>query len=244
MLLVVGDLSYADNPTVTGSVPGTCTVVAGTYQTRWDTFQRLFQPLLSTIPSMFLPGNHEIEWLPGNSYFNNYTSLDTAFNARFPSPQRGPLLQPLTRPISGRSSGYANGYWAAKVQGVATFITLTSYSPNDVNFSASNMNGFSASSEQYVWLEQQLKVWAGTTRSCKSIPAYLLTLQHQFHMCRWLHTPLYGSHHCNAGRGSHRDSLVDRGIPRAHVSRGLRIGLEPTADCMRVHALNSQSPLL
>ena len=42
-------------------------------QPRWDSFQRMMQPLASAIPVMVAPGNHEIDGL----------DLFTAFNARF-----------------------------------------------------------------------------------------------------------------------------------------------------------------
>jgi Calcineurin-like phosphoesterase len=130
----------------------------GTYPPRWDTWQRLFQPLLSTVPTMTIPGNHEIEWLPGHPGYDNSTALLTAYNARLPAPQLGPNVQPRTNPVLDRSTGYANGYYMVKVPGVATFITLTPYSPNDYDKSAPNKNGYSKSNEQYIWLEQQLKV--------------------------------------------------------------------------------------
>lgn len=143
--------------------PATCNITpsegfAGSYPPRWDSWKNLFQPLLSAIPSMSVPGNHELEFLPGGATYSNWTAMQMAYNARAPQATRGPLLQPSTAPITGRESGYANSYWLNRVPGVGTFIGITNYSPNDVNVSAPNMNGFSALNEQYVWLEQQLKV--------------------------------------------------------------------------------------
>jgi hypothetical protein len=143
--------------------PATCNITpsegfAGSYPPRWDSWKNLLQPLLSAIPSMSVPGNHELEFLPGGATYSNWTAMQMAYNARAPQATRGPLLQPSTAPITGRESGYANSYWLNRVPGVGTFIGITNYSPNDVNVSAPNMNGFSALNEQYVWLEQQLKV--------------------------------------------------------------------------------------
>lgn len=88
-----------------------------------------------------------------------WTALQTSYNARIPIPQLGPLTQPSTDPLTpGPVSGYANGYWMSQVQGVATFIGLTSYSPNDIDASKPDYNGFSVSSAQYIWLERTLKV--------------------------------------------------------------------------------------
>lgn len=46
-VFITGDLSYADG-----------------FQPRWDSFQRLIQPLSSSIPVQVCPGNHEIESYP------------------------------------------------------------------------------------------------------------------------------------------------------------------------------------
>ncbi len=139
-------------------MPANCNVALGTYQPRWDTWQRLFQPLISAIPGMWLPGNHEREVLPFGTSFTDYKAMQTSYNARFPVPQRGARAQPATVPVTGRASGYANAYAVNKVPGVATFITLTSYSPNDVDMTKPDMNGFSKTHEQYIWLERELKV--------------------------------------------------------------------------------------
>jgi hypothetical protein len=113
---------------------------------------------------MTLPGNHEVEWQPGTASYSAFQSMNAAYNARFPTPQRGAQVQPSVIPITDRESGYANSYWANKVPGVATFITLTSYSPNDYDRSVPDYNGFSKSNQQYIWLEKQLKVRALSPR--------------------------------------------------------------------------------
>ncbi|CAI5953726.1 unnamed protein product [Closterium sp. NIES-64] len=63
LLVLPGDLSYAD-----------------AYQPRWDTWQNLIEPLASTRPWMVIPGNHEIESLPG------LVRPFTAYNARWTMP--------------------------------------------------------------------------------------------------------------------------------------------------------------
>lgn len=51
-------------------------------QLRWDSWARLTEPLLSTVPALHVGGNHEVERLPDGSTF-------TSFNARYPVPQVG-----------------------------------------------------------------------------------------------------------------------------------------------------------
>merc|ERR1719443_1035783 len=53
-MIIAGDLSYADSAWEdTKSHP--CS------QKRWDTWGRMFEPLLSHLPTMVCPGNHEVE---------------------------------------------------------------------------------------------------------------------------------------------------------------------------------------
>jgi len=59
------------------------TTVPASQQLRWDSWARLTEPLLATVPAVLVGGNHEAELqpdVPGRPTF-------TAFNARYPQPQ-------------------------------------------------------------------------------------------------------------------------------------------------------------
>jgi hypothetical protein len=60
--------------------PTACSVFAPTDQPKWDTWGRLFEPLLSHVPLMHVNGNHEIEPLANGG-------RDTSYNHRYPTPQ-------------------------------------------------------------------------------------------------------------------------------------------------------------
>lgn len=47
---------------------------------RWDSWARLFEPLLASVPAIYIGGNHEVEHQPNNATF-------AAFNARYPQPK-------------------------------------------------------------------------------------------------------------------------------------------------------------
>ncbi|EFN53514.1 hypothetical protein CHLNCDRAFT_58566 [Chlorella variabilis] len=81
VVLVLGDLSYADlyfsNDTSNAwSFPSP----PSTQQLRWDSWARLFEPLLASVPAIYIGGNHEVEHQPNNATF-------AAFNARYPQPK-------------------------------------------------------------------------------------------------------------------------------------------------------------
>lgn len=57
--------------------------VFNTDQPKWDTWSRLFEPLLSHVPFMHTNGNHEIEQQPSGEQ-------QSAYNHCFPVPQKGP----------------------------------------------------------------------------------------------------------------------------------------------------------
>ena len=86
----VGDFSYADDH----GVPGSGGVAD---QRRWDAWARLTQPLLSAVPMLHIPGNHESETQPsgGDATFASY-------NARYPLPT-DPLRDVATSPNWQRS---------------------------------------------------------------------------------------------------------------------------------------------
>ncbi|KAG0623436.1 hypothetical protein M758_3G174500 [Ceratodon purpureus] len=86
LVLMVGDLSYANlyitNGTGTsdyGQTFGKITPIHETYQPRWDMWQRMIEPLTSTVPFMVIEGNHEYEPQINNESF-------VAYNARFAVP--------------------------------------------------------------------------------------------------------------------------------------------------------------
>ncbi|WIA32552.1 hypothetical protein OEZ86_003360 [Tetradesmus obliquus] len=140
MLLMGGDFCYADNwmapeqPITDRSIYYTFT-----YQPKWDTWGRLFEPLLSHVPFMHTHGNHEIEPLANGEHMN-------AYNHRFPVPQNGSAAPTKFTAVTAEDP-FANLYHAAELPGVFKALFLTSYSPNQT---------FGKQEEQYKWLEQQL----------------------------------------------------------------------------------------
>eukprot|EP00878_Enallax_costatus_P040071 GHUV01046052.1.p1 GENE.GHUV01046052.1~~GHUV01046052.1.p1 ORF type:complete len:192 (+),score=20.32 GHUV01046052.1:1236-1811(+) len=79
LVLLVGDFTYADEwLTLETRLPDG---LKYTYQPKWDTWSRLFQPLLSHVPVIHTNGNHEIEQQPSGV-------RNTAYNYRFPTPQK------------------------------------------------------------------------------------------------------------------------------------------------------------
>ncbi|GJP53861.1 hypothetical protein CLOM_g12986 [Closterium sp. NIES-68] len=91
LLVLPGDLSYAD-----------------AYQPRWDTWHNLIEPLASSRPWMVVPGNHEIESLPG------LVRPFTAYNARWPMP-------------AAQSASPSNLFYSFESAGVH-WVMLNSYS--------------------------------------------------------------------------------------------------------------------
>jgi hypothetical protein len=87
LLLHTGDLSYADG-----------------YPPRWDTFGRLSEPLLSGVPMLVTPGNHDVT-------LNGLES--TAFRTRYPAPHRA-------------SRSPSPDWWSLDV-GLAHVVGLSSY---------------------------------------------------------------------------------------------------------------------
>eukprot|EP00878_Enallax_costatus_P037415 GHUV01042262.1.p1 GENE.GHUV01042262.1~~GHUV01042262.1.p1 ORF type:complete len:159 (+),score=7.94 GHUV01042262.1:257-733(+) len=138
------------------------------HQTPWHTLG-VAMPWASTrqnTTTFCFVAPQEIEPQPGfyQPYNTNFTARDVAYNFRYPAAQLGPntysrpgpVLPQPGAPKDADSSGtpapgaYKNLYHADVIPGVATTIWLTSYSPYDVN-------GFTKSSEQYVWLKNTLE---------------------------------------------------------------------------------------
>lgn len=68
-ILLVGDLSYADSGDPVPNVWNNTNT-----QERWDSWGRLVQPMLSSIPFVACPGNHEVEVAPNQTNYLAYTS--------------------------------------------------------------------------------------------------------------------------------------------------------------------------
>ncbi|PRW60148.1 Purple acid phosphatase 15 [Chlorella sorokiniana] len=172
VVFVLGDLSYADlyysNQTDgKWSYPA----VPTSQQLRWDAWARLSEPLLATVPAVFVPGNHELEILRMPPDYS-WKATFTAFNARYPGPQDPAAIN--TRPnnasqyLNGsnprqfiNSTDYQpqNGFWSVALPW-ATVLVLNSYLP------------YGPTSQQHRWAAAQL---AAVNRT--STP-WLLVLMH------------------------------------------------------------------
>ncbi|MEW5298665.1 MAG: hypothetical protein WDW36_001758 [Sanguina aurantia] len=134
LVLLIGDLAYADHYSSTGAVAA----VTGSYQPIWDQEGRLMQPLLSQIPYLNVPGNHEAEYangasgkvLPNNTMFgqNAFNSWWNRYGMALPTPATGSQVAP----------------WYSTNVGPAHIIGLSAY--------ISTMPG----SAQYTWLAADL----------------------------------------------------------------------------------------
>ncbi|ONK79509.1 uncharacterized protein A4U43_C01F7080 [Asparagus officinalis] len=79
LILMVGDMSYANQYLTTGGKGVSCyscsfpdAPIRETYQPRWDGWGRFMEPLTSKIPMMVIEGNHEIEPQAGGITFQSY----------------------------------------------------------------------------------------------------------------------------------------------------------------------------
>ncbi|XP_020092577.1 purple acid phosphatase 23 isoform X1 [Ananas comosus] len=130
LILMVGDLTYANQYLTTGGKGASCfscsfpnAPIRETYQPRWDGWGRFMEPLTSKIPMMVIEGNHEIEPQAGGVTFKSYLS-------RFSVPSQE----------SGSNSSF---YYSFNAGGVH-FIMLGAY----VDY---NRTG-----AQYAWLKSDL----------------------------------------------------------------------------------------
>lgn len=124
--LLVGDLSYAD----------------GT-QATWDTFGALLQPLASTIPLQFIPGNHE--W------------FDTSDPVTGRNDFRAYMARTHT-PLSG-AAGDASSLYYSFESGLVHFVMLQGYCPEMTNYFTQPC--LRSGGAQIQWLESDL---AGVNR--------------------------------------------------------------------------------
>ncbi|KAL7081330.1 hypothetical protein ACP275_14G033400 [Erythranthe tilingii] len=131
VVLVVGDLTYANQYRTTGGKGASCysckfpdSPIRETYQPRWDGWGRFMQPLTSRVPMMVIEGNHEIEPQAENISFLSYET-------RFSVPSK-------------ESGSNSNMYYSFDAGGVH-FIMLGAYVDYD------------QTSSQYAWLEKDLR---------------------------------------------------------------------------------------
>eukprot|EP00775_Hariotina_reticulata_P006213 gene6212-6449_t len=133
LAMLVGDFCYADNWLTFDQQLPSKEYGTYTYQPKWDSWGRLFEPLLSHVPFMHTNGNHEIEQLPDKQRNN-------AYNHRYPVPS--------DKQSRVHAAPWSNMYWSTAVPGVFKAIFLTSYSPGQT---------MSSSEQQYKWLEAELQ---------------------------------------------------------------------------------------
>ncbi|KAJ7570190.1 hypothetical protein O6H91_01G109600 [Diphasiastrum complanatum] len=129
LLLMVGDLSYADQYITngTGSSCFSCAFpdapIRETYQPHWDEWGRFLEPVTSNLPMMVIEGNHEIE-----PQINNVTFL--SYQTRFAVP-------------SEESGSKSSLYYSFDAGGIH-FVMLGGYVD------------YNNTSAQYSWLKQDL----------------------------------------------------------------------------------------
>eukprot|EP00253_Pinus_taeda_P027647 PITA_27647 len=130
MVLMVGDMSYANNYITTGDKSFACFKCAfpngpfyQSYQPRWDAWGRYMEPLVSRVPMMVLGGNHDIENQAGGVQFASY-------KARFAVPSK--------------ESGSNNNLYYSFNAGGVHFVILASYTD------------YNRTSQQYKWLKRDL----------------------------------------------------------------------------------------
>ncbi|KAL4643780.1 hypothetical protein ACB092_02G116700 [Castanea dentata] len=130
MILMVGDLSYANQYQTTGGKGVPCfscafpdAPIRETYQPRWDAWGRFMEPLTSRVPMMVIEGNHEIEPQVSGITFKSYLT-------RFAVP-------------SAESGSKSNLYYSFNAGGVH-FIMLGAYVD------------YNSTGAQYSWLKKDL----------------------------------------------------------------------------------------
>lgn len=130
IILMVGDLTYANQYLTTGGKGASCfscqfpdAPIRETYQPRWDGWGRFMEPLISRVPMMVIEGNHEIEPQAAGVTFKSYLS-------RFSVP-------------SNESGSNSNFYYSFDAGGVH-FIMLGAYTD------------YNQTGVQYAWLKDDL----------------------------------------------------------------------------------------
>ena len=128
-IVIVGDMSYADSQ----KFPNECFHPGGCDPERWDSWGRMYQPLGARVPTMVVPGNHEVE-VPTAPLFSSGSNTQAPFTnylARFPMP--APQL-----------------YFSYEL-GLAHIVHLNSY---DYFL---DPGAFNSSSRQLAWLRKDLR---------------------------------------------------------------------------------------
>ena len=120
LVLFAGDLNYADSygPFRASIFPKlSCTAYNGTsYGTgvgpsntcgqgglRWDAWGRFCQKLFAYTPTLFIPGNHEIEAIPQWGYFETFKAYTARIPAMIKSTQ---VYNPSTHPFSAPNAPF------------------------------------------------------------------------------------------------------------------------------------------
>ncbi|XP_057499700.1 purple acid phosphatase 23 isoform X2 [Actinidia eriantha] len=131
MILMVGDLTYANQYLTTGGKGASCyscsfpdAPIRETYQPRWDGWGRFMEPLTSSVPMMVIEGNHEIEPQVAGITFESYLT-------RFSVPSK-------------ESGSNSNFYYSFDAGGVH-FIMLGAYVD------------YNSTGAQYAWLKEDLR---------------------------------------------------------------------------------------
>ncbi|KAL7177472.1 hypothetical protein ACSBR2_030769 [Camellia fascicularis] len=131
LLVIVGDLAYANQYLTTGGKGAACypctfpdSPIRETCQPRWGAWGRFMEPLISRVPMMVIEGNHEIEPQAAGISFQSYLT-------RFAVPSK-------------ESGSNTNFYYSFDAGGVH-FIMLGAY----VDY---NRTG-----AQYAWLKEDLR---------------------------------------------------------------------------------------
>jgi len=149
LMLQIGDISYANGN-----------------QSMWDVYGRAWEPILSTVPTLVSPGNHDGEWTFGNSYDSPSQGggdSGVAFAVRYPGP--GEVIS-FTSPHTGAMNS-TSFWWSVDYETVHIA-------------AVSGVHDFEPGSPQYQWLEQDLKA-AAAPDSRKQRPWLIVTC----------HYPLY-----------------------------------------------------
>lgn len=130
MILMVGDLTYANQYLTTGEKGAPCyscafpdAPIRETYQPRWDGWGRFMEPLISSSPMMVIEGNHEIEPQVSGITFKSYLT-------RYAVP-------------SEESGSNSNFYYSFDAGGIH-FVMLGAYVD------------YNSTGAQYSWLKQDL----------------------------------------------------------------------------------------
>ncbi|KAJ0092155.1 hypothetical protein Patl1_25874 [Pistacia atlantica] len=130
LILMVGDLTYANQYLTTGGKGASCyscsfpnAPIRETYQPRWDGWGRFMEPLISRVPMMVIEGNHEIEPQVSGITFKSYLT-------RFALP-------------SEESGSHSNFYYSFDAGGIH-FIMLGAYVD------------YNSTGAQYDWLKEDL----------------------------------------------------------------------------------------